>query len=363
MSSVNDPPSKTAGESNYGLAADARAISFVKDFGPWFYAGAVPTLYFLGFLVLNSHLAKRGILDAEFIAARYFLAGVVFFFYLLCFYLFAGRASILTPRWLDEEYEGTKRDITKPPWSHVVWIQSYVSVFYSCYLSSVLFILIAIGNSGSVLYVAVLSIAFLIGTPNLGLTLLQAYVLICARVAAILAFFILAALEFYRGDGFMFMVFGTYFLMFVLIYQLVKAFTKSKVIDDNMVFVGLCTVVILITIAIGFGALFYGKVAPNLGGARPQIVSISLSDEARIALPAPIAPPEGQLLEGMLIHQTASHIYIESSGRTVRLRTAGVVALVIDPEPPWLFLKVLKEFNEPRRSGPFDQKRDIPRPP
>jgi hypothetical protein len=359
MSAVNAPPSQTTGESNSVLATASRASALIKDVGPWFYAVVVSALYVFGFLVLNSNLAKRGILDVEFVEARYFLAGINFAFFVLCFYLFAGRTSIFTPRWLNEEYESTNRDVTKPPWKYVAVFQSYVAVIFSCCLSSALFISIAISNRETLFFYTALGGAFVVlntfDVNNLDLKFPRAYVAvtICAKLAAILAFFLYQlALFLYQGDGLLIAVFFTYLVMFLLIYRIVQDFTRRNRTADSMVFSGLYTIVILISIAIAFGTLFYGRVTLVLGGAKPQAVSISLSTEARKALPAFIPPAERQRLEGMLIHQTTSHTYIEMSGRTVRLRTADVVALVIAPEPPWQFLR-----------GFIEEKRDTPKAP
>ncbi|MDP2878949.1 MAG: hypothetical protein Q8N74_05415, partial [Sulfuricella sp.] len=108
---------------------------------------------------------------------------------------------------------------------------------------------------------------------------------------------------------------------------------------DRITFTGVYTVVVLLGTASGYGTLLYGQVSSKLGDARPQTVSVGLSDEARKALPAPFATSASKALEGKLIHQTSTHTYVESSGRTVRFRTADVVALVIAPEPEHDFWK------------------------
>jgi hypothetical protein len=352
MSTVNAQPSQTTGESSSGLATASRALALIKDVGPWFYAVVVSALYIFGFLVLNSNLAERGILDVEFIEARYFIAGINFAFYVLCFYLFAGRASLFTPRWLYQEYESTKRDTTKPPWIYVIAIQMIISVIFSCCLSSALFTSIAISNTETLFFYAILGGGFIVlytfDVNNLDLKIRRTHaaVTICMKLIAIFTFF------WYQKASVMTIVFGTYFIMFSLIYHIVREFTSHKRTPDSMVFSGLYAIVTLISIAIAFGTLFYGQVRSNLGGAKPQAVSISLSNEARNSLPASIAQKERHLLKGLLIHQTASHMYIELSGRTVRFRTADVVALVIAPEQPGKFLKEL-----------IEQKRDVPKAP
>ncbi len=51
-------------------------IQIIKDLGPRFYASSLGVLYVAGFLVFNSNLAHFGILDIEFLKARYLIASV-----------------------------------------------------------------------------------------------------------------------------------------------------------------------------------------------------------------------------------------------------------------------------------------------
>lgn len=116
-------------------------------------------------------------------------------------------------------------------------------------------------------------------------------------------------------------------------------FTRYKLTTDRVTFSGIYAVVILLATAISYGTLLYGQVSSKLGGARPQSVSLGLSEDARKALPAPFTSSPSQVLEGKLVHQTPTYTYMVSAGHTVRLRTADVVALVLTPEPERNFWK------------------------
>ncbi len=293
----------------------------------------VSVIYVAGFLVLNSNLAKSGVVDLEFLDARYFLSGASFVFFLVCFYLFAGRAVLFTPKWLREDLERLNKENLRPFWSFVAFIHSFVTATFFCCLSAALFTSFAIGGSESAFFYAALAGAFVIlytfDVTNLDLKFprFSEIVTIVAKTIAIFAFFA------NFGSGAMLTVFIIYITIFVFINLVLDGFSRYKVTTDRVTFTGIYAVVILLGTAIGYGTLLYGQVSTKLGGARPQSVSLGLSEDARKALPAHFSTSLSQILEGKLIHQTPTYTYIVNSGYTVRLRTGDVVALVLTPEP------------------------------
>ena len=321
---------------NMGLS---RLTPLLKELGPSFYALAVGALYVSGFLVLNSNLAKSGVLDIEFVDARYFLAGANFVFFLVCFYLFAGRAVLFTPKWLREDLERVSTDSPKPFWSFIVFAHSLITCTFFCCLSAALFTSIAIGFAESAVFSITLTGSFLVlctfDLTNLDVRFprFSETVAIVAKLIGIYAFFA----DF--GSGAMLTAFFSYVVIFFFINQVVDGFTRYRLTTDRMTFSGIYAVVFLISSAVGYGTLLYGQVSSKLGGVRPQTVSVGISEEARGALPSPFAASTSQILEGKLIHQTPAYTYIASSGHTVRLRTTDVVALVSTPEPEKDFWK------------------------
>gem|GEM_PF-3597733 len=315
-------------------APDTRSsvlITIFKELNPSFYALAVGALYVSGFLVLNSNLAKSGVVDIEFVDARYFLAGASFFF-LVCFYLFAGRAALFTPKWLSEDLERVNRENPNPFWSFVVFAHSLITGTFFCCLSAALFTTFAIGSSESALFYATLAGAFLIlytfDVTNFDLKLprFSETVTIAAKLIAIYAFFA------HFGSGAMLKTFFSYVVIFLFINFVLDVFTRYKRATDRMIFSGIYAVVFLLSTAVGYGTLLYGEVSSKLGGARPQTVSVGFSEEVRKALPSPFTALTSQVLEGKLIHQTPTYTYIVSSGHTIRLRATDIVALVSIPE-------------------------------
>lgn len=311
----------------------SRLAPHLKELGPSFYAIAVGALYVSGFLALNSNLANSGVLDIEFADARYFLAGANFVFFLVCFYLFAGRAVLFTPKWLREELERVNKDSPKPFWSLIVFAHSLITGTFFCCLSAALFTSIAIGSAESANFYAALAGAFFVlytfDVTNLDVRLprFSETVTIVAKLIAIYAFFA------HFGSGAMITAFVSYVVIFFFINLVLDGFTRYKLTVDRMTFSGIYAVVFLMGSAVGYGTLLYGQVSSKLGGARPQTVSVGISEEARKALQSPFAASASQVLEGKLIHQTPAYTYIALSGHTVRLRAADVVTLVSTPEP------------------------------
>jgi hypothetical protein len=311
----------------------------LNQLGPSFYALAVGTLYVSGFLVLNSNLAKSGVLDIEFIDARYFLSGASFVFFLVCFYLFAGRAVLFAPKWLGEDLQRVNKNTPRPFWSFVVFIHSFVTATFFCCLSAALFTSFAIGSAESAFFYAALAGAFLIlytfDVTNLDVRFprFSETVTIAAKLIAIYTFFA------HLGSGAMLIAFISYVSIFVFINLVLDGFSRYKLTTDRVTFSGIYAVVFVLATAIGYGTSLYGQVSSKLGGARPQTVSLGLTNEARHVLPSPFAASASQVLDGELIHQTPTYTYVVSAGHTLRLRTSDVLALVVMPEPERNFWK------------------------
>jgi len=332
MDAENQPQPQTTTDLKPISFQLSNLLALTKDFGTWLYAVAVGTLYAVGFLVLNSNLAKSGVLDVEFVDARYFIAGASFAFFLVCFYLFAGRAVIFSPRWLREDLERVNRISSTPIWSFVVFTHSFITAIFFCCLSAVLFTSFSIGNDESTFFYIALAGPFLVlytfDITNWDLRFPRIFesVTIVVKLVAICTFF--ASIR----SGEMLTVFANYIAIFFFINLVFDSFARYKLTADRVTFSGIYSVVFVLGTSIGFGTSLYGKVTSKLGGARPQTVSVGLSDEARKSLPVAIAASPNQSLEGRLIHQTSAHTYVEFSGKTVRFRTADVITLVFTPE-------------------------------
>lgn len=217
LNTASDPTPQVQHDAKASNSRSVELIPLLKQLGPSFYALAAVVLYVAGFLVLNSNLAKSGVVDIEFIDARYFLSGASFVFFLVCFYLFAGRAVLFTPKWLGENLKRVNKDNPRPFWSFVVFIHSFITATFFCCLSAALFTSFAIGSAESALFYAALAGAFFIlytfDVTNLDVKFprFSETVTIVAKLIAIYAFFA------HFGSGAMLTAFMIYITIFAFI--------------------------------------------------------------------------------------------------------------------------------------------------
>lgn len=328
MENTNQPP---AGIQETPAQIDIRIsklLPLLKELGPWFYALTIGTLYVVGFLVLNSNLAKSGVLDFEFLNARYFLASAGFVFYLVCFYLFGGRAALFSPKWLATTLAKANQDGSKPIWSFVLFVHSMITAIFFLCLSAALFTGLAIGSSETQFFYSVLAGAFAIqytlDVTNLDVRFprLSKVTVILTDLIAIYAFFA------HSNSPEMHKVFWNYFVIFFFINLVLDQVKRFKINADWVVFTGIYAAVVLFGSAIAYGNSIYGQVSTKLGGAKPQTVSVGISDAARTALPSTLFPSSSHLIEGDLIHQTPEYTYLAMANHTIRLRTSDVITVV-----------------------------------
>lgn len=274
----------------------------------------------------------NGIVDYEFVDARYILSGAVFAFFLICFYLFAGRAAVHTPRWLGEDIKLYKRLGLSPKWSAVVFIHSQVNAAFACCLSAGLFTLTAFGDRESAFFFAVLAGAFVLlywfDTTDRDLKNPRNHLVVslAIRLIAVVAFF--ANPE----SGMLGTTFGLTLALFVFINLTLDLITRHGATKDQLSFSGVYSLVTLMTVAIAFGATLYGQVSSRIGGARPQSASIVLTKEAIGSLPPDLVSGTPPIVSGKLIHQIDKYLYLSATEKTIRIRNSDVVAMVATPE-------------------------------
>lgn len=332
MSGANESEVSNRERTGVAQRTSAAPIALFKELGPAIYALLAASLYVCGFLVLNANLADHGIVDFEFVDARYILAGASFTFFLVCFYLFAGRSVLHTPKWLQDDIEHYQKLGLNPKWSFVVFVNSLVFATFACCLSAGLFSLTAFGDVETAFFYAVLAGAFFVlytfDVTNLDLRFPRTHLVLSliVRLAAIIAFF--ANPE----SGMLLTVFMLYLAMFFFINLALDSIKRHGATHDRVSYSAIYAVVILLTIAIAFGATVFGSVSTKIGGARPQSIVAALSENAAQSMPGAVLSGSSSMVTGTLIHETDRFTYVEVSQKTVRLRSTDIVALVVTPE-------------------------------
>jgi hypothetical protein len=315
------------------LSGGSTLARTLKEHGAFAYATVGFILYVSGFAILNSHLARYGIGDFEFVNARYMLAGSGFAFFLLSFYLFAGRNAINTPKWLSLEGEFLiKRGLHKN-WLAVLFFKSLISATFGCCLSAALFSATAFGGVETVFFNATLAGSFLItytfDVTNLDVKIPRTYLItsIIVELLSIGAFF--ANYE----SGMLLTVFMTYVAMFMFTNLVLDTLTRHGATGDRISYSSIYSILFILTIALAYGSMLYGNISSKIGGARPQAVQLLLKKEISEMMPSNSFSKEAQTLNGKLIHQTEKFLYISIAETTTRLRSEDVVALTVIPEP------------------------------
>ena len=344
-----EPNSAQSGNAKSGLPA--LLVSF-KENGPFVYALLAASIYVFGFLVLNAHLAKHGIVDYDFVDTRYIFSGASFVFFLICFYLFAGRTVLHTPRWLEEDMRHYKKLGFKSGWTHVVFVNSLVNMGFQCCLSAALFSSTAFGDIETAFFYALLAVAFFIlytlDVTNLDIRFPRTHlvVLLAVRFGASIAFF--ANTEY----GMLLAVFLMYVTLVIFINLAIDSLTRHGATRDHVSYSAVYSVLILFSTAIAFGALLFGNVSTKIGGARSQSVAATLAKNATEVLPPELISSPAYTVVGKLIHQTDRFAYVEVSDKTIRLRSSDIVAMVVTPEKQRSFWTELLQRQSPVSTKP-----------
>jgi len=305
-------------------------VSLIKDVGPWFYATGGGLLYVCGFIVVNANLAKVGVLDIEFANATYFTAGLSFFLYLLVFYMFAGRAIIFGKSWMAKEIKEHLQNGGGQRWLPIIFVHSLINLIFFCCFSATVFAASAFKESPSGWFYGSLVVPFgllyTMDITNLDVKYPKCHdvILIISKLAAISGFFIgtikaqSALILFLQYVGFV-----------AIINFVLDWFERRKTNPEHLSFTAVWGFTALIGAAATYGMTVFGEVNPRLGGARPEAVQLALKQEARDVLAASLHP---ELLpprvEGKLVHQTPSFLYLAMPNRTLRLKAEDVVIVI-----------------------------------
>lgn len=243
----------------------ASLASTLKEHGAFAYTALASMLYVCGFAILNSHLAKYGIGDFDFVNARYILAGVGFSFFLLCFYLFAGRNVINTPKWLAQESQFLMKSGLHKNWLIVLSFRSLGTSLFNCCLSAALFSAMAFGNIETAMFNIVLVGAFLIiytfDVTNLDIKLPRTFLItsIVVELIAIASFF--SSYE----NGMLLTVFMVYVAIFMFINFVLDSLTRHGVTTDRVSYSSLYSIIIILMMAFVYGSLLYGNISTKMG--------------------------------------------------------------------------------------------------
>jgi len=277
-------------------------------------------IYLCGFLTLNSHLYKYGVVELGIASTEYLVAGAVFILYLTVYGIFAGRSIILSKHWLGQHIDHLK-EINAPAVSPLIaFVHMFIELtFFHC-LSAALFSTFAFGQIESVGFYAVLSLVFIVSygldTSNLDVRHPLAHLIIdgILKLIAVFSFFYLSS-----GSN-IYIVFAAFFGYSMYINLVLDSFERYMVTKDRIVFNLGYTAIFILLSAVTFGSFVYGKVSKKIGGGKPLEMTIGLNENSLERHPSKIESP----IVGEVVYSTQDNVYLQIEKDTLIIPRSSV---------------------------------------
>ena len=300
----------------------------------------IGVIYLCGFLTLNSHLYKYGVVELGMASAEYLVAGAVFVFYLTTYGIFAGRSIILSKHWLGQDIDHMT-EINAPATSSLIAsIHQFINlVLFHC-LSAALFSTFAFGQIESVGFYAALSLVFIIGysldISNWDVRHPFAHLIIDSilKLIPVFSFFYLSS-----GSNIyiVFVLFSGYSFYINLV---LDSFERYKVTKDRIVFNLGYTAIFILLSAVTFGSSVYGNVSKKVGGGKPQEMTIGLNENRFTGYPSIIKSP----IVGEVVYSTQDNVYIQIEKDTLIIPQSSVKWMIFQENDKDDVLESYKEF-------------------
>lgn len=298
-------------------------------------------LYVFGFIVVNTYLAKFGIVSLGLFEARYVPAGAFVGALLFIYIVTAGLHVYYGPEKVGELVSAGKKDgKVSTLWGIFSMIHTYAGLGYGLALATTLVGWYFLDDGGAELLIIPMLLFYMIDFPLREKGTLDRL----PRFSAILLF------------GFYCLFIATYVYvidnnslhaLFAVLFAI--AFVQNQVQHEQdrtghqsfssrlMLIVAVPTVLLVLCLFVG--RTLYGEVPRGVGGGKPPVVRLLFSDEAisKVEGFLPIKGDQSQLF--LLIDETCEELIVvpvdadESSENAIRLRKDLVLATVSVPQP------------------------------
>lgn len=342
----SDKSEKTAPPNSQALVSLLKADSLGKVSAVFF-----GVLYLCGFLTLNSHLYKYGVVELGIASTEYLVAGAVFILYLTVYGIFAGRSIILSKYWLRQHIDHLKEKNAPAISPLIAFVHMFLElIFFHC-LSAALFSTFAFGQIESAGFYAVLSLVFIVSygldTSNWDVRHPFAHLIIdgILKLIAIFSFFYLSS------GGNIYIVFAAYFGYSMYINLVLDSFERYRVNKDRIVFNLGYTAIFILLSAVIFGSSVYGKVSKKIGGGKPLEMTIGLNENSLKNHPGKIESP----IVGEVVYSTQDNVYIQIEKDTLIIPRSSIKWMSFHQSDSDGYFKLLKEMKEDSEES-VDQK-------
>ena len=288
--------------------------------------------YLAGFLVLNSHLGKRGIFDFSLANSRYLIAGVLFIVFLVIWYLFAGRSIIFAKKWIDEDIESAIELGLGRSWHIIIQLSAILRVVFFTCISSAAFSVTISGSAKPreflIYLLALFLIAYLSDFLNFDRRFPRAYLIFepASRAVGILVFFTTVA-----SDSPTMSVIVHFAIMSVYVNLVLESFDRFKITIDRLTFHIIYSAVFVLLSSSIFGLWHYEHIKPAFGGGQLQVVEIMIGDQTvrngLMNMGFEVTPS----LKANLVHENQQEFIVEIEGQTIRLSRKTVAGFKVLP--------------------------------
>ncbi len=298
-------------------------------------------IYLCGFLTLNSHLYKYGVVDLGIASTEYLVAGAVFVLYLTAYGILAGRSIILSKHWLGQHIDHLTEKKAPAVSPLIAFIHMFIELaFFHC-LSAALFSIFAFSQIESVGFYAVLSFVFIISysldTLNWDVRHPFAHLIVdgILKLIAVFSFF-------YLSSGInMYTVFRAFLGYSICVNLVLDSFERYKLTKDRIVFNLGYTAIFILLSAVTFGSYVYGNVSKKIGGGKPLEMTIVLHEYSLMGHPCSIKSP----IVGEVVYSTQDNVYIQIENDTLIIPRSSVKCMSFhenDERGVFEFLKKLQ---------------------
>lgn len=292
----------------------------IVDIGSKVFALFLGLIYVCGFLILNSHFYKYGIVDLGIASSDYLVAGALFMLYITTYALFGGRAIVLGKTWMSNNINYLINQNSHKSGKTVAFVHSFVVVIFLNCLSAALFSTYAFSQFESLWFYMVLSVAFMIRYPmdvfNWDIKYPLADLIIDSIIKMIAIYVFFAYASSLKSS----LIFGSFFIFSMYINLVLDSFDRYKVTKDRIIYASVYSLIFFFASAVSFGVLVYGDISKKIGGG--QNIPIEIGLNADLLKDMRISGVSS--LSGELIYAAENSVYINRNDKIIILPRSSV---------------------------------------
>ena len=288
--------------------------------------------YLSGFIALNAHLSKYGVIVFDLADSRYLIVGALFSIFLFSWYFFVGRAIISVMKRIDEQIEFATELNLGAIWYVAIFVNQLINIPFLTCLSAAFFSVLLVGNTQPEMFYVYLFVLFLIDYSWASLNFdvrfprIKQVLELAIRIAAIFIFFKTIPLA-----SPTMIVFLNFLLMSLCINLVLDSFEKFGITGERVLHAITYFTVVTILTSAPFGWLYYGNIKSAFGGGQSQAVEIIVTDQTISNGLKSMGFEVTPSLKANLIHQNQHEFIVDVKGKIFRLARTAIGAMKVTP--------------------------------